>query len=50
VLKANPEKYNLNQQQFLGYLANCSYDKLVSELERLCEMLINKQVTYLSIS
>jgi len=49
-LKENKDKYNGIVKPMRGYLDNCSFESLLSDLEVLCELLQNKQVKYLNIA
>ena len=49
-LKDNKDKYSNVVKPMRGYLDNCSFEFLLSDLEVLCELLQNKQVRYLNIA
>ena len=49
-LSENPDRYNLNHKQMMGYLGNKDYAKLVEELYELYSLMKSKDVGYLEIS
>lgn len=48
-LANDPQRYNSDSQQMMGYIDNCSYTKLVQDLYTICDMIDRKEIKYLSI-
>jgi hypothetical protein len=48
-MASNKSRYNCDAQQMMGYIDNCTFDNLVKDLYRVCDLMDRREIGYLNI-